>query len=277
MTDTQRQQYRRMNEAFGQKKAPGYGNVKFSPFDVSGFKNYLREVMLLEAVAPRAGDTILDAGCAAGRQSLLMAERGARVIGMDISESFIVRANRERAARGGETAQFLVADIENLPFAPDSMDKILCAEILEHVIDFDAAFKELLRLLRPGGRLVMSVPNLNGEGTLWQRVKSFFQRKAFQPLDDFSLEAIEEHGDAHRRLFTGKSLRGLVRPYPVDVVHVRGCGIVDMPWYNRIIGYLLLKPAFQRLFLRLERCLSALGVFTALSRHLVVVLRKRPA
>lgn len=104
----------------------------------------------------RPGMRILDAGCGEGVLSLILAARGAEVIGMDISKPNIVAAN-ERAKRDGITnVSFLVGDAEALPFPDNSFDLVVSSHVLEHIPDFDKGLTEIMRVTKL--RAVIAIP-----------------------------------------------------------------------------------------------------------------------
>jgi exosortase/archaeosortase family protein len=84
------------------------------------------------------------------------AEQGALVYGIDISEPIVRQA---RATFGGTPARFNLADVRSLPFADDSFDAIYSMGTIEHFDESKAAVREMARVLKPDGRLVLGVPN----------------------------------------------------------------------------------------------------------------------
>lgn len=108
----------------------------------------------LRALLPEVrGLRVLDAGCAAGTHSAWLAERGADVDGIDVSEPMIALAR----TRVGERARFHTADLEQrLPFADGTFDLVMSSLALHYVRDLDAAIGEFARVLRPGGTLAFS-------------------------------------------------------------------------------------------------------------------------
>jgi len=137
------------------------------------------------------GRHVLDAGCGAGVYAEMLAESGADVTGVDVSEAMLAEA-RERCeadrreasmrtadarrsaprSRGGEAAShgvsrervpeatFHHADLAGeLPLDADSVDAVLCQHVLSHLPDLSGPFAEFARVLRPGGVLVVSTHN----------------------------------------------------------------------------------------------------------------------
>lgn len=97
-----------------------------------------------------AGDA-LDAACGTGRHAKHLVDLGHRVVGVDGSPEMLERA---RAAAPG--TDFRDGDLTALPVETSSVDLAVCALALEHVEDLDAAVGELARVVRPGGRIILS-------------------------------------------------------------------------------------------------------------------------
>ncbi len=114
----------------------------------------LEEPVVKEAVGDVAGLSVLDLGCGTGRHTLWMAEAGASVTAIDFSEGMMEKA---RAKAGAERVRFLVHDLhERLPFADGSFDRVVSGLVLEHLHDMASFFSEAHRVLKPGGRAVVS-------------------------------------------------------------------------------------------------------------------------
>lgn len=101
---------------------------------------------------------VADVGCGAGTQSMMWAELGHRVHGLDINEPLLNLAEK-RAAEGGYRIDFQLGSAVKLPWADGSMDVCLVLELLEHVTDWKGCLNEFTRVLRPGGILVLSTTN----------------------------------------------------------------------------------------------------------------------
>jgi 2-polyprenyl-3-methyl-5-hydroxy-6-metoxy-1,4-benzoquinol methylase len=100
--------------------------------------------------------TVLDYGCGAGENSLLLAARGARVTGIDISPQLIEIAKR-RLELNGFSAQFHVTSGYDTGLPDNSVDVIFCMAILHHM-DLALARREILRLLKADGFLIVREP-----------------------------------------------------------------------------------------------------------------------
>lgn len=115
----------------------------------------LEEPVVLEMIGDVAGLDVLDAACGTGRYALRLAEAGARVSGIDTTEEMLAHARR-KAAEGGLALDLRHADLDALPFEDGSFDLVLSALALCHIPDLGPAMAEFARVLRPGGRVVIS-------------------------------------------------------------------------------------------------------------------------
>ena len=108
-----------------------------------------------------SGTGWLDAGCGTGTLSRWLAERGCAVLGVDAAPQMINIAAMLANSRGshGQLRFQHVETIARLPLDSHSADGILCSSVLEYVPDPEACLTEFARVLRPGGILVVSVPN----------------------------------------------------------------------------------------------------------------------
>ncbi|GAA1772012.1 class I SAM-dependent methyltransferase [Nocardioides hankookensis] len=118
------------------------------------FNAYYERPAMLDLAGDVSGRRILDAGCGSGPLSAALRAGGAVVTGFDASAAMIELA-RERL---GADADLHVADLaEPLPFADAEFDDVVASLVLHYLEDWSSALAELRRVLRPGGRLLVSV------------------------------------------------------------------------------------------------------------------------
>jgi SAM-dependent methyltransferase len=108
---------------------------------------------LFELAAARPGERVLEVGCGAGH--VLQQFRDTRRTGVDLSSGMVAKAR----SRLGNTIELARASGDQSPFATSTFDVVLCTEVLEHVPDPAAVIAELVRVARPGARIVVSIPN----------------------------------------------------------------------------------------------------------------------
>ena len=124
--------------------------------EVIGFSDYVREILALQP-----GQDILDVGCGTGKAVSAFADAvgpSGRAVGIDRAD--VISA--VRATPAPENAEFLDADAHELPFPKESFDRYHATRVYMHLRDPGQALAEALRVLRRGGRLVISEPDWGG-------------------------------------------------------------------------------------------------------------------
>ncbi len=140
----------------------GDGLAAVCSYGMPGFYNRLIDFSQRRALQPwlrtAAGAKVLDVGCGIGRWSRLLASRGARVTGVDLSPTMIAEAARRAAAAGlASRCRFIVQDCAALEIG-GSFDLILCVTMLQHLVDIEAmrcALRRMAQHLAPQGRLII--------------------------------------------------------------------------------------------------------------------------
>lgn len=103
---------------------------------------------VLDAIRTHVPDgRILDAGCGTGH---LLSQLPGQRFGCDISRAYLARAK--------DHGKVCFAPVERMPYKTGWFDGVVCTDVLEHVLDLNAAVTEILRVLKPGGTLVVRVP-----------------------------------------------------------------------------------------------------------------------
>ncbi|HTO54077.1 MAG TPA: class I SAM-dependent methyltransferase [Myxococcota bacterium] len=181
------------------------------------------------ALAPRAGEAVLDAGCGTGAHLARLCEARTRAVGLDFSRGMLRVA--QRSAPGAGLAQ---ADLnEALPIRPGSFDALLSSLVSEHLRDLPRFFGEAFAALRRGGRLVFSAfhpelarsgieANFEADGTEYRLGAEPYRVDDYlNGIADAGFESLETHeylGDARlvadvplARKYLGRPLLLLVR------------------------------------------------------------------
>jgi SAM-dependent methyltransferase len=122
----------------------------------------------------RPGMTVLDLGCGEGRHAFEAYRRGASVLALDHGADEVATTRRwlDAIAAAGEApagagAGVVRGDLRALPVPDASVDRVIAAEVLEHVPDDAAAIAEIARVLAPGGRVAVTVPRYGPERICW--------------------------------------------------------------------------------------------------------------
>ncbi len=128
---------------------------------------------LVQAIAPRPGERMLDVATGTGLVALELAQRGAEVVGIDQSEEMLAtaRAALERRPSLAHRVRFIRGEAEALPFGDCEFDAVTFTYLLRYVDDRFATMRELSRVLRPGGRIGMvefGVPGASALRAAWR-------------------------------------------------------------------------------------------------------------
>ena len=121
---------------------------------------------------------LLDMGCGEGRHSIgAYIETQANILGLDLSMKDLKiaqnRLNDFDTSNIKSVCQFGEADIVSIPLLDSSLDAVICSEVLEHVNSPQESIKELIRVLKPGGVLALSVPRYMPELICWKLSKEY--------------------------------------------------------------------------------------------------------
>lgn len=178
--------------------------------------------MVRRSVDP-AGKRVLDVGCGVGMYLAAFRRHTPRVFGVEVEREWACRARADAAG-------VVQAVGEALPFADGAFDLTFSHEVLEHVADDRATLAEMVRVTRPGGRILLFVPNrlypFETHGVFWRGRYRFGNI----PLVNYLPDPLRNRLAPHVRAYTAGDLRRLLRGLPVRVVF----RTVVFPGYDRL-------------------------------------------
>jgi SAM-dependent methyltransferase len=137
-----------------------------------------------ERLGVRVGDRLLDLGAGGGRHAFEAQRRGARVVALDADAVQVkdaaamlraIAAEEPGVEERGGSGAAVVGDALRLPFPSDAFDRVIAAEVLEHIPEDRAAMRELARVLRPGGTIAVTVPRWWPELVTWALSDDYHQ------------------------------------------------------------------------------------------------------
>ncbi|HYF48342.1 MAG TPA: methyltransferase domain-containing protein [Planctomycetota bacterium] len=161
---------------------------------------------VLKSVAARPEHRILDVGCGAGN---ILAQLPGNRTGVDISDFMVKRATE--LLRG--QAQIINADAEELPFGASEFDRVVASSMLSHVLHPEKVISELRRVVKPDGRVVISIAHEDQieKGLRWARALGLGGEQSGDVKNQ------PYHVDYHLHRFSIKRLRGLTEKSFVEV------------------------------------------------------------
>ncbi len=181
--------------------------------------------MLAEVLATMpAPASILDVGCGDGFATAMAARRNRahNFAGLDWSAPSLAQA----AGRG---VAVLRAGLDTpLPIRSESVDVVVMSEVIEHLVDTDSAVEEAYRVLKPGGSLLLSTPNLAAwynRGLLALGIQPVFSEVSLRSV--FGRPGRQVAGHLH--MFTRRALVDFLAAYGLDCVRVSGATYHDVP------------------------------------------------
>jgi len=118
------------------------------------YRTELTDAAVLDAIGPCNGRVILDGGCGEGYLSRFLVGRDATAYGIDTSPALIAAAEEERD-RLGLSIEYQVASLESIPYPDKTFDVVVCNHVINDVSNPEAAFKDMSRVTKSGGRLVL--------------------------------------------------------------------------------------------------------------------------
>ncbi len=171
---------------------------------------------------------VIDVGCGAGRHAFEAYRRGADVIAFDrdAAELQSVDTILHAMAETGEapamaSAQVVVGDALSLPYADATFDCVIASEILEHVPEDDAAIAELIRVLKVGGTLAVSVPRWLPERVCWLLSDEYHSNEG-----------------GHVRIYQASKLRDKIAGGGMELTHTHHAHALHSPfwWLKCAVG-----------------------------------------
>jgi SAM-dependent methyltransferase len=138
-------------------------------------------------LAPANNQTWLDLGCGEGRHCIGACDLKSpiTVIGVDLSLNDLARAKNKWQETNDfhkqlnlpelQTSHWLNGNGAQLPFSDHSFDVVICSEVLEHIHDYLSVMKEIRRVLKPNGKLAISIPKRWPEWICWQLAEEYAQ------------------------------------------------------------------------------------------------------
>jgi len=162
---------------------------------VQRFWQHRRTDTIKKMLGASDGDIILDIGCGSGVQiRALDVVKPQLIIGTDVNRNALIYAKNKDIPQ----SEFIIVDAQNLPFKSETVNKIICAEIIEHLNEPEQMIAEIQRVLKKGGSVVITTPN---EHSLWGLYEFFWD----------ACGRGRNYGETHLKFF---SVRDLERFFP---------------------------------------------------------------
>ena len=131
----------------------------------------------IDAVDAHSGEEIMDLACGRAIDAFNLALKGALVFGLEPSDIMLAKSLEWVEKGKSHPVIFVRAIAEYLPLRDNSLDKLVCKGAIDHFVDVDVTLKEVARILKPGGRLIVSVANFESLSCRLAKIYDFFYEK----------------------------------------------------------------------------------------------------
>ncbi len=175
-----------------------------------------------------AGTRMIDVGCGAGRHTFEGFRRGADVVGFDQSapdlndvDEILQAMKKQGEAPAWAKGEVVKGDALDLPYGENTFDCVIASEILEHVPQDDQAISELVRVLKPGGALAITVPRWLPERICWALSDEYHANEG-----------------GHIRIYRADALRDKILAYGLRLTHTHHAHALHAPywWLKCLVG-----------------------------------------
>ena len=208
----------------------------------------------------------LDAGCGFGIYSLLLAEAGYNVFGIDINEEEIRKACNWARERGlQDRIIFQPGDVQNITHGDSTFDLIVCSEVLEHLEDPIAGAREIWRTLKGSGTAIISMPNV---ACLYGFLEWSYRSSGLRSL--LGKPPLTQHQIQHSRYWFGNILT-LLKSVGFQVESIHSANHLPYLWD---IDRVLEKLAKMSLAMKLDNYLGKIPGFQYFGFNFIVVVSK---
>jgi len=199
--------------------------------------------MILDAGGNRVRGAVLDDGCGVGTYVTHLTEYGGFVVGMEYEY--------DRAAEARKTSSHILSGAgERLPFPSDFFDLILSNEVIEHVENDRQSVAEMVRVLKPGGRIILFCPNV---GYPFETHGIFLRGKYHFgniPLVNYLPRPLRNKLAPHVRIYSGQELENLFAGLSVEIIRR---DVIFGAYDNIIARFPRLGKTLRKVLYRIEK------------------------
>jgi ubiquinone/menaquinone biosynthesis C-methylase UbiE len=206
-----------------------------------GFKRRSNSFLAYVDLLPIEGQLWLDGGCGTGFPSRPLLERGCRIVGVDASQGMLGIAQTQINSQPCEGRLFCrIATIEKLPLRDNAFDGVICSSVIEYLHDPKACLEELHRVLKPGGVLLISVPNSQSALRRFLKFTHSMSGSLFnQPWPHYLKYSRNE--------YTVDEFKNCLKEVGMDIMHYKYFSPIEVGefakmWTGSLIIFMVQKP-----------------------------------
>jgi ubiquinone/menaquinone biosynthesis C-methylase UbiE len=204
-------------------------------------------------------ESVLEIGCAEGVMLQKASKYYKNGVGCDVAGQYLARA---RESKYDAPTSFVQCDAEYLPFEDERFDKILCTEVLEHLLTPEVALREMRRVLKKQGEIIMTTPINNVINCIYCRLSKSFSKSHdndFMP------------SNGHISLYTSEGIEKLMRDSKLEIAKIFYYGFLGYMMVNRFLDN---HSFIKKLAVRLDYKIRTSIVNKLFGTKVCMVLRK---
>ena len=191
-----------------------------------------RVTKIISELEPKPTDLVLDCGCGDGLYLKTLRELGeCRVLGFDLNGTSL-RLAKEHV--NSMSVPFVQGNSCALPFGDNTFDKIFSTEVLEHIPDDHQALREIHRILKPGGRLIITVPNHNYP-LLWDPINWVLEAATGSHIKSGFWAGL---WNMHLRLYYPEEIEAVIKKAGLKIISIEALTHYCVP-FNHIVLHAL--------------------------------------
>lgn len=227
------------------------------------YQNYWNNI-LLEGVSKDCNSLVLDCGCGIGRMLNFLCHRYNYVYGMDLSKDMLKVAyqDQENIKRGN--IKLVISDMQQIGLKNESFDIVICKSSLHHLPEINKTIKEIYRILKKGGTLVISEPCR--DNIIWRKIGLIYVK-------------LSRRFSSHHRIFDSKALKEIMTQNGFKIKKIQHFGFIAFPLCAiahlfPLMKFVLFNLFFAKILIKIDEKVIKIPLIKKFYWHIIIHSKK---